>query len=175
MVETFMRYSEVSAAWSAAIATTFAACVALWLGLGDRRRHDNDRKMMAESMRYMIGCELIGVYTSLKGVSKLLDALKQDYFGEDDGKSTIVAIRFVAKRLSIPIADASKPHFIHLPVKEAALISALVGDIPRIRNSFEEWAEHYHRFSDTGDEVLEAIGERVADIVLCIETLGWTE
>lgn len=175
MFETFMQVSQVSASWAAAIGTTFAACVALWLGLGDRRRRDNDRKLMARTLRFMIGAELIAVHTTLRAMPTLISALKEDYFGDDEGETAIDTIKFAANRLSIPIADASKQHFIHLPPSEAGLAAGLVGEIPRFRSALEEWADRYHQLYERRHEAIDALADRAADIVLGIEKLGWTE
>lgn len=59
--QNFMQFSQTSASWAAALGTTFAACVALWLGLSESRRRENER--------------LEGMLLIASGVSAYLDEL----------------------------------------------------------------------------------------------------
>ncbi|WP_147400251.1 hypothetical protein [Achromobacter sp. K91] len=174
MFHDFMTLSQTAAAWASAIGTTFAACVALWLGLAETRRREEIRQADAKVLRLMAAPELHSIDVALSFFPRALNEIVQTAGMADYKHLHIDALHTIAAKLHTPVLDRGFDKISSLEADETVVVSLLCGEIPRLRLALEDWIARY----DTLDSFVTLASnckERTSDIRELIRQLPFVD
>lgn len=174
MFQDFMILSQTAAAWASAVGTTFAACVALWLGLGESRRREEQRQADAKVLRLMAAPELHSIDVALSFAPRAWDEIAAT-FGMPDYKLLHTnALRDISSRLKTPVLDRGFDKIGSLTTEETEVVALLCGEIPRLRSALESWIENYDSL-DSFDTLANNCKARADDIRQLIDQLHFVD
>lgn len=121
----------------------------------------------------MMDAELSIVLSTSTKLPHLLAHIASNYFGVDNGQSTITALRFASLRLYLPVAEKYFHHASYFSERDYKIIAALLGEVPKLRRMLSDWADHYDMFGEVKVEFIEPLQKRCEEIADAITSISW--
>ena len=160
--------------WAAAIATTSAACTALWLGLAEGRRRAADRQENAAFVRSVCAAELHVISSSLCLYDQMADGVALTFHVPGHRDLNIAALRAMIKHLETPILDRAFLLINTLEKEDAENVSLIYAEVPRLRRALEAWVDQYDAMPDP-EPLRVNTKARAADIRKLISLLSFVD